>query len=145
MRIVLGLSLVVAMSGCSLFTKAKATTASAPSCTDKPLSQSVDARMPCIMNGDGSSDKIGQQFSFTCKPFEVDKFVYVNGSDPFPLASSICAAAAYVGKLDPANGGPVKIEIVAAQADYPAGEKQAGIKSQHYSASHPVPGFKVVE
>jgi hypothetical protein len=109
------------------------------------ISKNHDLRMKCIQNGDGSSDHVGESFTFTCPSFEVNKFVWVNGSDPFPLSSSVCYSAAYVGRIDPQTGGRVKLQIVEPRTDYPAGEVKSGIKSQKNTPPHPVPGFTFVD
>ena len=138
----------LALTGCFLkggVSTATQTSSKKQSCPDT-IEQNFNANHPCIMNTDGTSDHIGETFTFTCKPFEVSKFVWVDGADPFAVKSSICASAAYVGKLDPTAGGSVKIKLLAAQAEYPAGDKQNGIKSQKVSSpAKPYVGYTIVE
>jgi LCCL domain-containing protein len=110
------------------------------------IDQSFTALTGCIVDTDGTSEHIGETFTFNCKPFEVSRFVFVEGSDPFAVKSPVCASAAYVGKLDPTTGGTVKIKILAAQAEYAAGDKQNGIKSQKVSSPRkPYVGYTILE
>lgn len=141
MRIMLGLSLVLA--GCGLLGQATKSAKPAEGCPTN--ADDRDANMSCIVNTDGTSDHIGETFSFTCPAFEVSRFIFVNGGDPFAAQTKICWAAAYAGKLDPTTGGPVKIKILAAQTEYPAGEKKNGIKSQSSKAAKGIVGYTFVE
>jgi len=109
------------------------------------LKASEAANMACIVEGDGTSKRVGDVISFTCPSFEPSRFTFVNGSGPFPLASSICYAATFAGKLDPAVGGAVKIEILAAQTKYPGDGVKNGIKSQTWEGSYGTPGYQFVE
>ena len=135
------------VTGCflqgSVSTAAK--TASSKKGCPSTIDQSFSVAHPCLINTDGSSDHVGETFTFDCKPFEVSRFVFVDGSDPFPAPTKICYAAAYLGKLDPADGGTVKIKILEAQHEFPAGDKQHGIKSQTEKSRDPIVGYTFVE
>ena len=138
----------LAVAGCFLkggVSTATQASSKKQSCPDT-IGENINALQPCMVNTDGTSDHIGETFTFTCKPFEVSRFVWVEGSDPFAVKSSVCASAAYVGKLDPTVGGTVKIKILAAQAEYAAGDKQNGIKSQKVSSHQkPYVGYTIIE
>jgi LCCL domain len=104
-----------------------------------------DARMGCIMDGNGSTSRIGDKLTFHCPAFDPAR-TFVNGSDPFPLSTSICWAAVYTGKLDPATGGDVTIEILPVAHEYPKGEFKNGVKSQTWSNStNGTPGYTFVD
>jgi len=137
----------LALTGC--FLKSSVSTGSKPLAKQQSCPATIDqgfsAAHPCIINTDGTSDHVGETLSFTCKPFEVSRFVFVDGTDPFPVQVKVCWAAAYSGKLDPAAGGEVKIKILAAAHEYPAGEKRNGIKSQAVKSRDPIVGYTFVE
>ena len=138
----------LALTGCFLkgsVSTGHAKMASAKQGCPATIDQSFNANHACMINTDGSSDHIGETFTFTCKPFEVSRFVFVDGTDPFPAQSNICWAAAYTGKLDPSQGGEVKIKLLAAEHEYPAGEKRNGIKSQAVKSKDAIVGYTFVE
>lgn len=135
------------LAGC--FLKGQVDTATKRSSKEKcpdTIAENITALQSCMVNADGTSEHIGETFTFNCKPFEVSRFVWVDGADPFAVKSSICASAVYVGKLDPDTGGSVTIKLLEAQPEYPAGEKQHGIKSQKViSPRKPYVGYTFVE
>jgi hypothetical protein len=118
-------------------------TAAAPGCGAE-LRANDDARMPCIVNGDGTTDKIGQVLAFNCPSFKPAS-VNIDGADPFPLVAPICYAAVYVGKINAETGGPVKIEIVASRSEYPGGEPRNGITTQTWTNPNGSPGYRFVD
>ena len=81
--------------------------------------------------------------AFNCKAFDLGKYtIGVRGTDPFPINTAPCMAAVYAGKLDPATGGEIKIEILAKMTEYPEGEKRNGVKSSRWASSVGTHGFK---
>jgi len=111
----------------------------------KEITQFYDARMPCIVDGPGSSTHVGDVFTFQCKPFDPKAGNVVTGSDPFTLSTPICPAAAYVDKLDAWAGGTVKIEILARMTEFPGGEVKHGIRSRRSRSTRGMHAYRVVD
>jgi hypothetical protein len=141
MRTVLAVSFVfTATAGCLL--KSHLPITQSRGCPDN-IKFVQSGNMPCIVDRDGHG--VGETFSFTCPPFEVDRFLFVDGADPFAMETQMCVAAAYAGKLDPTVGGPIKLQVLEARTYYPAGEKQHGIKSQKVNSTTAILGFTFID
>lgn len=42
--------------------------------------------IPCILDGQGNSEHVGEVFAFTCRAFDLGKYTIGTwGSDPFPI------------------------------------------------------------
>lgn len=95
---------------------------------DAPL-PSIDWRTsPLDLNLRGMN---GKTFLFRC-PVGKPTPEAVTGNGVYTDASSICAAAAHAGEIDPARGGLVMIQILPGQSDY-RGTMQNFIPSQGYT------------
>ncbi len=75
----------------------------------------------------------GQRYQFSC-PAGKPAPASVTGSGIYSDASSICAAAAHAGTIDPKHGGVVVIQILPGQDRY-RGTTQNFIRSDGYAQS----------
>jgi hypothetical protein len=75
--------------------------------------------------------KTGQQFTYACPAG--GKPARVWGTDVYTDDSSVCTAAVHAGRINPATGGAVTIEITPGQATY-MGTGRNGILSESYGA-----------
>lgn len=75
--------------------------------------------------------KIGQRFTFECPAGMPGGSVW--GTGVYTDDSDVCRAAVHDGRIDPATGGKVTVEIRAGQASY-EGVEQHGVGSSSYGA-----------
>ena len=116
-RVALALALMSALPGCQR----------APSAAILP--PAVDWRTsPLDLNLRGMN---GTGYLFRCPPGKPTP-ESVTGSGIYTDASSICAAAAHAGALDPQHGGVVMIEILPGQNDY-----RGSVQNFIFSSAYP--------
>lgn len=85
-------------------------------------------------NASAHAKEMGKQFTYTCPANGVpNRSVY--GTDTYTTDSSICAAAVHAGKITPAAGGKVTIEIKAGMATY-AKAVRNGVASKSWGGYH---------
>lgn len=54
-------------------------------------------------------------------------------------------AAVWTGRVAPATGGDIKVEILAKMTEFPAGEKQHGVPSRRWGNAAGTHAFKFVD
>ena len=112
----------------------------------KEISYLQDARMECIVSGDGKSAQVGKVFGFTCPARKGKPNGSTYGAGPFQLSSDICDSAVYSGKIQWERGGQVKIRILPPRGEYPRGETRNDTKSTAWkNVSHPGFGYELVD
>jgi len=151
-KLVLALTSLVAINstGCLLKSKTGSSTTSAPTKSAKEckpdLVASDDARMACIIDKYGDTERVGDVITFNCASFDVAGHNSAYGTEAgFSFMSQICPSAVYAGKLDPTTGGQVKIELLAKQNDFPAGEPKNGVKSIKNHSDKGVHAYRFVD
>jgi hypothetical protein len=77
--------------------------------------------------------KNGSRFDYVCPADGKPSNSRIWGTDVYTDDSSVCTAAMHAGKITPAEGGTVTIEIRPGEASY-AGSTRNGVTSSNYSA-----------